>query len=352
MNVTAGSREQLQDGALPAPDLSGALPTVTAIVPTFNRAASLAETLRALAAQDYPYDRYEIVVVDNSSTDNTEEVVELARRASPVPIRYFRKENRGPAVSRNYAIARSTGEVLAFTDSDCQMPADWVRTGVANLREGVGFVAGPVLPVNHPDRIPGFFAHQIDHGREDFIYATANVFYRRSIVEALGGFNESFGAYPWGTPVGGEDTDLAWRVKRAGFRSVFAPGNAVYHEATTLPAKTWLIEPIRAQVLPRLVRNLPELRSGLWHRYFLSRANALYDLAVVGCVFALLTRRKRPLALVLPWVWDQRSMIERDVVAPKRWWRVPFKYALIWERYTVQTLALIYASIRHRTIVL
>ena len=57
MNVTAGSRKQLQDGALQAPDLSGALPTVTAIVPTFNRAASLAETVRALAAQDYPYDR-------------------------------------------------------------------------------------------------------------------------------------------------------------------------------------------------------------------------------------------------------------------------------------------------------
>jgi glycosyltransferase involved in cell wall biosynthesis len=352
MNVTTRQDVRASDACLQAPDLSTTLPTVTAIVPTFNRAASLGDTLRALAAQDYPAALFEIVVVDNSSTDNTEDVVESVRRASPVPVRYFRKENRGPAVSRNYAIARSSGEVLAFTDSDCQMPADWIRTGIANLREGVGFVAGPVLPINHPDRIPSFFAHQIDHGREDFIYATANVFYRRNIIETLGGFNETFGAYPWGTPVGGEDTDLAWRVKRAGFGSVFVPENAVYHEATTLPAKTWLIEPIRAQVLPRLVRDLPELRSGLWRRYFLSRANALYDLAVIGCVVAVITRRKRLFALVLPWLWDQRSMIERDLAAPKRWWRVPFKYILMWERYTVQTLALVYASIRHRTIVL
>ena len=163
---------------------------------------------------------------------------------------------------------------------------------------------------------------------------------------------KSFGAYPWGTPVGGEDTDLAWRVKRAGFAAVFAPEFVVCHEATTLPMSTWLVEPIRAQVMPRLVRELPELRDGLWRRYFLSRADALYCLALVGMASAAATRRALPLALTVPWLWDQRSMLERDLRKPARWWRIPVKYALTWERYTVQTLALAYASARHRTLVI
>jgi hypothetical protein len=132
---------------------------------------------------------------------------------------------------------------------------------------------------------------------------------------------------------------------------MFIDEMAVYHEATTLPAKTWLIEPIRAQILPRLVRDLPELRSGLWNRYFLSRGNALFDLAAVGVALAA-TKDRRALALVAPWLIDHASMVERDLGSPKRWWRIPVKYGLMWERYTVQTAALLYSSVRHRTIVL
>lgn len=334
------------------PVRAAAPPTVTVIIPTYNRAPSLAGTLASISRQEYPPERLDVLVVDNSSVDATEDVVRAAAAQSKFKIRYFRKENRGPAASRNFAIGRSSGEILAFTDSDCQMPPDWVARAVQHFHVGVGFVAGPVRPINHPERLPGFFAHQVDHRKEDFIYATANVFYRREIVRAVGGFNESFGAYPWGTPVGGEDTDLAWRVKRAGYQAAFVPDLPVYHEATTLPIKTWLVEPIRAQILPRLVRDLPELRSGLWRRYFLSRSSALYDVAAIGAVSAFAMRRPALLALALPWLWDQRSMIERDIRVPKRWWRIPLKYALNGERHTVQAVALLYASIRHRTPVL
>ncbi len=139
--------------ALEAPDLTSSLPSVTVIVPTYNRAASLADTLRAISAQDYPAQLLDVVVVDNSSSDNTEDVVEAARAASPFAVRYYRKENRGPAASRNYAIARSCAEVLAFTDSDCTMAPDWIRTAVAQLCDGVGLVAGPRRP-RQPHRPP------------------------------------------------------------------------------------------------------------------------------------------------------------------------------------------------------
>jgi glycosyltransferase involved in cell wall biosynthesis len=329
-----------------------ALPFVTVIVPTYNRASCLADTLRGLMAQEYPDGRMEIVVVDNSSTDNTEDVVAALQAVSPVKLVFYRKDNRGPAASRNYAIERSTGEVLAFTDSDCHIPPGWVRRGVSLLAEGVGLVAGPVRPMNHPDRIPGFFSHQTDHSKEDFIYATANVFYRRDVVRQAGGFNESFGAYPWGTPVGGEDTQLAWRVKNAGYQAVFASDNPVYHEATNVPFAAWLVEPVRAQIMPRLVREFPALRERLWGRYFLSRESALFYPALTGVCLAALRRNPAPLLLALPWAVSQRSMVERDLRHPARWWRIAMKYGLTAERYFVQSAALAYSSVRHRTPVL
>ena len=327
-------------------------PRVTVIVPTYNRAHTLGGTLDTILAQDYPADRLEVIVVDNSSTDNTEGVVRAAAARSPFPVKFYRKENKGPAASRNLAIREATGDVLAFTDSDCSLPRDWVRRGAELMADGVGLVAGPVRPFNHPDRIPSFFAHQTNHSREDFIYATANVFYRRDVVAGIGGFNENYGAYPWGLPVGGEDTDLAWRVKRAGFRSVYAEDNPVFHEATTVSVGNWLIEPIRAQIMPQLVKEFPELRAGLWNRYFLSRGSAFFYLLLAGVAGGLVTRKPGALLLTVPWLLDQAPMISRDVGKPKRWWRIPVKYGLMTERYLLQTAASVFSSIRHKTPVL
>jgi len=328
------------------------LPTVTVIVPTYNRALPLADTLRALVAQDYPAHLLDIVVVDNSSSDNTEDVVRAIAAESSFPVRFYRKENRGPAVSRNFAIARSSGDILAFTDSDCTMEREWVRRGVAMMGPGVGLVSGPIKPVNHAERIPSFFAHQIDHETEDPIFATANVFYRRSIVVELGGFNEEYGTYPWGLPVGGEDTDLAWRVKRAGYASAFTGDAPVYHVATNLPVGAWLFEPFRSQIMPRLVRDFPELRSWLYGGLFLTQGSAFFTLALAGSAAAALRRNPLPVLLAVPWLWDLRGMVERDVRSPRRWWRIPFKYGLMTERYLMQTVALTMSSIAHRTPVL
>lgn len=348
----AGEQRRLKPDAWRAKKRRDGLLPVTVVIPTYNRAVSLGGTLSDLMAQDYDPALLEIVVVDNSSSDNTEDIVRQAESASPFPLHYYRKENRGPAVSRNYGIEMSAGQVIAFTDSDCRIPPDWVSKGVGNLAQGVGFVAGPVRPVNNPQRLPTFFAHQTDHGEEDYRYATANVFYPREVISKFGGFNERYGTYPWGTPVGGEDTELAWRVKRAGYRAVFAPDNPVYHEATDMTAIAWLLEPMRAQILPHLVKQYPELREKLWCRYFNTRSDALFCLAVAGLLAAASMKRPAPLLLVLPWIWNERSMVERDMANPRRWWRMPVKYALTGARQVVQTSALLVSSVRYRTPVL
>jgi glycosyltransferase involved in cell wall biosynthesis len=93
---------------------------ISAVVPTFNRIATLRQTLTALAAQDYP--DYEIIVVDDGSSDGTGDVV---TREFPA-VRYVRQPNRGPAAARNVGIRAALGDIVAFTDDDCLPPVDWL----------------------------------------------------------------------------------------------------------------------------------------------------------------------------------------------------------------------------------
>src|SRR5258708_32955818 len=95
------------------------LRTVSVVVPTRNRAAWLSYLFDALSRQVYASDLVEVVIVDNSSGDNTREVVNRWAQVLPFPVRFFVKANEGPAAARNYGAARPTGDVLAFTDSDC-----------------------------------------------------------------------------------------------------------------------------------------------------------------------------------------------------------------------------------------
>lgn len=329
-----------------------ALPSVSVIVPTFNREVTLKDTLAALLAQDYPLSLLEIIVVDNSSTDDTEGVVRAAKEGARCPVRYFRVPNRGPAVARNYGVARARGEILAFTDSDCTMLPTWIRHAVFRMEQGTGLVTGPVRPVINPRRIPCFFYHQTDHSQPNGLFPTANAIYRREAFERAGGFDEQFSAYPWGTPVGGEDTDLAWRVQRAGYRAIWVADVSVDHEASSMSARAWLLEPVRAQIMPRLAAQIPGLRDSLPWRYFSAPENPFYYLALLGIALTALARRPLALTLAVPWLWIVHPMIDRDLWPPSRWWRIPVKYGLTALRSTVLAGILVYASLRYRRVVL
>lgn len=334
---------------------SGYLPTVAVVVPTYNRASFLIEVLESLIALDYPPNLLEIIVVDNSSIDDTEETVTKFQKKSPFPFHYFRKENRGPAVSRNYALERTQAEIVAFTDSDCIMGPSWIRSAIPYLQDGTGFVAGPVRGIIHPHHPVGFFSHQIfpEILKENFLYPTANIFYRREVVEQIGGFREVFGAYPWGSPVGGEDTDLAWRVKQAGYKSAFAQDAGVLHMASPVPPRSWLLDGVRAQVVPRLAANYPAIRREFFWGHFLSSFHVAYLLAMVGGIGALLTLNPVLLVLLVPYFREiPLELIAADVKSPKKWWRIPAKYVLLSVSMAVVIGALLYASIRYRSVVL
>lgn len=335
------------------PAVAENLPEVTVIVPTYNRATSLADTLDGLVAQDYPPDRLTVVVVDEASTDGTRQVVHAAAARAPFPLQYYCKPKQGPAAARNHGLARSSGEIVGFTDSDCRVAAGWVRHAVRWMTPNVGIVAGPIHPTVRARRRPGFFQHQIGEVlQESDLYPTANVFYRRQALEQVGGFDEHFGAFRWGPPAFGEDTDVAWRVKRAGYQSTFAMDAGVEHEASPMSARDWLLDAVRVQHLPYLVSRVPELRQRyLWHRYFLGWGDLIFVLAVLGAL-ATIVRSSRWLGMALPWLWVVRGPVMGDRWPPVRWWRIPVKYALLAERSALATAALVYGSVRHRTLVL
>ena len=327
-------------------------PSVSVVVPTYNRSAQLADTLASLVEQDYPAGRLEIIVVDNASTDRTPEVARQIQARSRFPVRYVREMKRGAPVARNRGLAEAQGEIVAFIDSDCQAPNTWVRRAMEKMRPEVGVLSGPVCPVVNPQRPPRFFCHQTNHQKANLLFPTANVFYRRKVIQDLGGFDEQYGALPWGIAVFGDDTDLAWRVKRAGHASLFAPDAPVFHEASSIRAKAWLLEPVRMQALASLVARFPELRDELWWRRCVDERDPAFYLALLSGLAFAITRRPLSLALTLPWLWLMRGWVENDVWPPRRWWHIPFKYALLTERFALQTCALLWGSVRYRSLVL
>lgn len=330
----------------------GDWPVVSVIVPTFNRASTLPYLLKALAEQVYPADRLELIVVDNSSTDQTESVVAQWTTVLPYLVTFYRKENRGPAASRNFGAARARGEFLAFTDSDCMPHPCWLMKGVSAFGPDVAIVCGAIAPVWFAGTQRLFAAQLEPVTRDTGLYPSANVFFRRSAFEVACGFDERFGLYAWGGLVHGEDTDLAWRIKRSGGQVQFVADAIVSHQATPLSVRAWLLRSLIVQILPRLLRSIPELRrTFLWKRYFASREHFYFAAAGVAVACAALTRSPIPLLAVLPWVASVRFPIVAEL---KR--RRPFRATAIFVAlvvyFTACVLTAAAASIRYRRVVI
>lgn len=199
------------------------------IVPVYNGAMALAKCLDCLAAQTYPRGSTEVLVVDNGSTEDIRSVV---ARHLPTAI-LLQEPTPGSYSARNRALQHASGEVLAFTDADCQPRPDWLERGVARLMsdERLGLVAGEVRMVPADPRRPtgvelydvAYSLRQATYLEEQHFGVTANLFTRRSVVEKVGPFDArllSRGDHEWGQ-----------RVWAAGFAQAYAPEAVVLHPA-------------------------------------------------------------------------------------------------------------------------
>ena len=211
----------------PAPGSpAGAAPRCSVIIPTHDRRETLLRCLASLLAQDLAPEAFEIVVVDDGSTDGTAAAVEGLAREAGRAIRLVAQAHRGPSAARNAGAAVARADVLAFLDDDTIASPSWLDEGLRVLEEGDADLAG----VEGRTEIPsgeggGPLARRTENlrGRR---FLGCNLFFRREAFEEVGGFDERFGRIAFR-----EDTDLAHRIQKAGGRIAWVPTAVVTHPA-------------------------------------------------------------------------------------------------------------------------
>lgn len=199
-------------------------PKVSVVVPSYNGKRTLKACLDSLQKLNYP--DYEIILVDDGSTDATRQIA----LANP-KVRYFHHEqNLGLSVARNSGIAAATGEIIAFTDSDCRADEEWLYYLVGSLLSN-DFVAmgGPNLfpPEDSLTAAavmasPGGPAHVMLTDRQAEHIPGCNLAIYKWVLTALGGFDPIFRR-------AGDDVDICWRLQQAGHKIGFSPAAFVWH---------------------------------------------------------------------------------------------------------------------------
>ena len=202
---------------------------------TRNRADKIGQAVASILANDHP--AFQLTVIDQSTTDETREVLE-PMAAADGRVHYVHSSEPGLSRAYNTGIARSAGDVIAFTDDDCIVPSDWLRSIVSAFErdqegdllygqvvpaypDGDGTALTPTLLIPEPDRLSrrdGFRVFGMG----------ANFAARRRLFDAIGGFDEILGG---GGPLrSSQDYDLAYRTYRAGRVILLRPEVTLRHD--------------------------------------------------------------------------------------------------------------------------
>jgi GT2 family glycosyltransferase len=204
-------------------------PEISVVIPVRNGARSLPALLASLGRQTLAPERFEVVVVDNASTDATAAVARAAGATvvvEPVP-------NRSRA--RNRGIEAARADRLAFTDADCVADERWLEAMLA-CRDEAPLVAGPVEVTTSPrpndiERLEARWRFAQEHWVKEGWAATANLSVDRAALDAVGGFDPVYRR-------AAEDPDLCLRARDAGFALGWCPGAVIRHEAESSLAPT------------------------------------------------------------------------------------------------------------------
>ncbi len=213
-------------------ELLPAKPRVSVVVCTYNGGRTLEQCLQSLLRLDYP--DYEIIVVDDGSTDATRSIV------SRFPtVRAIHQANQGLSFSRNVGLHAATGEIVAYTDSDCYTDPDWLTHLVDQLeRTSAAAVGGPNLTPEDGwlaacvAASPGQPTHILESDQEAEHIPGCNMAFRRDALLAIGGFDYQY-------KKAGDDVDVCWRLQHAGQWITFAPAAFVWHHRRQTP-RTYL----------------------------------------------------------------------------------------------------------------
>lgn len=215
--------------------MSDTAPVVSIVLSTYNRCTRLPRALTALTRQREPTPEFELIVVDNNSTDSTRQVVEDFMRTDH-RVRYLFEPKQGLANGWNAGFMAARADIVATTDDDLEVASDWVQAIVRSMaaHPEAWFVAGRVLPV-WPKPAPSWLTRKhwtplslTDHGDREFIVdrksprCLPNAIFRRRVFDEVGLVAPAFGRV--GELIGStEDHELQLRIWRADGYGVYSP---------------------------------------------------------------------------------------------------------------------------------
>jgi len=217
--------------------------TITVILCTYNRCQVLAKALESTTKLMLPQpDEWEVLVVDNNSSDQTSEVVERFCERYPGRFRYFFEPQQGKSYALNAGVRESRGDILAFMDDDVTVEPTWLQNLTASLRgtewAGAGGRILPELTIRTPEWLPGderyalaplaFFDLGAEAGELTEPPFGTNMVFRREMFEKYGGFRTDLGPRP-NSEIRSEDSEFGHRLLAAGERLRYEPSAVVYH---------------------------------------------------------------------------------------------------------------------------
>lgn len=211
---------------------------LSVVIPTYNRCAVLDLCLNALAAQSLPPAAYEVLLIDDGSTDETTEIITAAQKRLSIEIRAYRQQNRGPATARNVGIREAKGSTILFLGDDIIAHPELLTRHIAHHEYEpsigcavLGFTTWSreitVTPfMQYLERGPQFNYGEIAQAPDNVPlkhFYTSNVSIAREQLLAVGLFDEAF---PYAAQ---EDVELGYRLEQTGVRMIFEPQAMAYH---------------------------------------------------------------------------------------------------------------------------
>ncbi|WMW23232.1 glycosyltransferase [Methanolobus mangrovi] len=208
---------------------------VTIVVPTFNRANSISDTIESLCNQTYPHEKYEIIISDDSTTDETYKLVNQLIQEKDNNIRYIHANSitKGPANARNVGIENASGKLIGFTDDDCIVSNDWVKKAVDVFDMSTKDISGLYGKVTTIGNCKSRYriSREVSVENDDGSYVTPNVFYKKDVLLDVGCFDVTQRYL--------EDIELGWRVENVG-EILFCPSLKVNHKILCLSIKDYI----------------------------------------------------------------------------------------------------------------
>lgn len=203
---------------------------ISIIIPNYNRKDSLRQCLESFFNQDYPQENFEIIVVDDGSSDGTEQMLKELSKERP-NLRYFSQSHKGPAAARNLGIKYAKADIIGFTDNDCILKSDWIRKMVSAHRLEDGVMATGGLTRVNPYNIKAVVSQSLSDGAikttingksEIIFFPTCNVSFKKNYLNGEE-FNELF-------PLpAGEDLEFSWRLYKKGNRFLHRQDIEIFH---------------------------------------------------------------------------------------------------------------------------